>query len=54
MITINTEKQLVRVDDWSSIIEWASFIDDLDPKQHELKAIIGRYAFLDKLLSVSS
>lgn len=49
MITINTEKQLVRVDDWASIIERAGFTDNLDPKQHELKAIIGRYAFKDKL-----
>lgn len=49
MITINTEKQLVRVDDWATIVERAGFTDNLDPKQHELKAIIGRYAFKDKL-----
>ncbi|WP_247538595.1 hypothetical protein [Ralstonia pseudosolanacearum] len=49
MITINTEKQLIRVDDWATVIERAGFTDDLDPKQHELKAIIGRYAFKDKL-----
>ncbi|MDB0573904.1 hypothetical protein LBW59_24490 [Ralstonia solanacearum] len=49
MITINTEKQLIRVDDWATLVERAGFTDDLDPKQHELKAIIGRYAFKDKL-----
>lgn len=49
MITINTEKQLIRVDDWSTIVERAGFTGDLDPKQHELKEIIGRYVFKDKL-----
>ena len=49
LITINTDKQLIRVDTWDEIIERAGFTSDLDPKQHELKAIIGRYAFLDKL-----
>jgi len=49
LITINTEKQLVRVADWTDIMERAGFTDDLDPNQHELKSIIGRYAFKDKL-----
>lgn len=49
MITINTEKQLIRVNGWDAILERAGFTGDLDPKQHELKAIIGRYAFKDKL-----
>ncbi|KVD48691.1 hypothetical protein WS61_07710 [Burkholderia sp. ABCPW 11] len=49
MITINTEKQLIRVDDWSTIVERAGFTNNLDPKQHELKEIIGRYVFKDKL-----
>ncbi len=49
LITINTEKQLIRVDDWATIIERAGFTDNLNPKQHELKVIIGRYAFKDKL-----
>jgi hypothetical protein len=49
LITINTDKQLIRVDTWDAIMERAGFTDDLDPKQHELKAIIGRYAFRDKL-----
>lgn len=49
MITINTDKQLIRVDSWDAILERPGFTLDLDPKQHELKAIIGRYAFLDKL-----
>ncbi|MEF9443407.1 hypothetical protein OWT26_25875 [Burkholderia sp. 1A5] len=49
LITINTDKQLIRVDTWDAILERAGFTNDLDPKQHELKAIIGRYAFRDKL-----
>lgn len=48
MITINTEKQLVRIDSWEQVLERPGFNDNLDPTKHELKAIIGRYAFKDK------
>ena len=49
MITINTDKQLVRVDSWEEIVQRPGFSDSLDPTQHELQAIIGRYAFKDTL-----
>lgn len=50
MITINTEKQLVRIDSWEQVLERPGFNGNLDPTKHELKAIIGRYVFKDKLL----
>lgn len=48
MITINTDKQLVRIDSWDEILQRPGFNDNLDPSKHELQAIIGRYAFKDK------
>lgn len=49
MITLNTEKGLVKVEDWGEIIERAGFKESLDPSEHELKEIIGRYDFKDKI-----
>ncbi|UIF85830.1 hypothetical protein [Cupriavidus sp. UYPR2.512] len=50
MITINTDKQLVRIDSWEQVLERPGFNDNLNPAQHELRAIIGRYVFKDKIL----
>ena len=49
MITLNSERGLVQVDDWAQIESRPGFIKDLDPSQHVLKAIIGRYVFPDKI-----
>ena len=49
MITINTDKGLVKVSSWEEIVERAGFTDNLNPKEHELRAIIGRYMFGDKV-----
>lgn len=49
MITINTDKELVKVASWDHVTGRPSFRDNLDPKQHELGSIIGRYLFGDKI-----
>lgn len=47
MITLNADKQLVRVTSLEDIHERPGFTSSLDPARHELKAILGRYAFRD-------
>lgn len=47
MITLNTDKGLVRIDSWEDIISRPGFVIDLDPVTIELKAIIGSYLFRD-------
>lgn len=49
MITLNSDKGLVQVEDWADIMTRPGFIKDLDPTAHKLKAIIGRYAFSEKI-----
>ena len=49
MIAINTSKGLVRVESWDDVLARVGFSDDLNPKEHELGAIIGRYIFGDKV-----
>jgi hypothetical protein len=49
MITLNTDKGLVKVDGWDDVIGRPGFRGDLDPKKHELGSIIGRYLFGDKV-----
>ncbi|MFC6523078.1 hypothetical protein ACFQAT_28340 [Undibacterium arcticum] len=43
MITINTNKSVVRLDGWDDLIGRAGFSTNLDPAEHDLDAIIGRY-----------
>lgn len=47
MITLNTEKGLVRIESWEDVIERPGFVIDLDPSTIELKEIIGSYLFKD-------
>lgn len=47
MITLNTEKGLVRIETWDDVIQRPGFVIDLDPNTIELKAIIGSYLFKD-------
>ena len=47
MITLNTEKGLVRIDLWVEVIERPGFVANLDPDTAELEAIIGSYQFKD-------
>jgi hypothetical protein len=47
MITINTSKGPFKVESWDSLLERPGFIVDLDPKKHQLDAVIGSYVFGD-------
>lgn len=49
MITLNAEKGLVRIEEWSEILERPGFIQSLDPSRHKLKEIIGRYVSKDRV-----
>ena len=47
MITLNTEKGLVRIESWEEITDRPGFVANLDPATVELEAIIGSYLFKD-------
>ncbi|WP_376695954.1 hypothetical protein [Wenzhouxiangella sp. EGI_FJ10305] len=47
MITLNTEKGLVRIDSWEGVLSRPGFTVDIDPNSVELKEIIGSYKFKD-------
>jgi len=47
MITINSDKGPFKVGSWEEVLQRPGFTVDLDPKQHELKSVIGRYVFGD-------
>jgi hypothetical protein len=49
MITLNSEKGLVQVENWEDIRSRPGFTVELNPKEHKLKAIIGRYVFKDEI-----
>jgi hypothetical protein len=44
MITLNQDKELVRVSAWEDIAHRPGFTAPLDPAAHKLKGIIGQYA----------
>jgi hypothetical protein len=45
VITINTDKGLVNVSTWEDILERPAFRVGINPDEHELKSILGRYVF---------
>ncbi len=45
MITLNTDKGLVKIECWEDIISRPGFDNDLDPKESQLETIIGSYGF---------
>ncbi|MFM4831267.1 hypothetical protein [Aeromonas media] len=47
MITLNSERGFVKVENWEDIETLPGFTTNLDPKEHELNQIIGRYIFKD-------
>ncbi|WOD14376.1 hypothetical protein [Paraburkholderia kirstenboschensis] len=47
MITLNGDKELIRVENWEAIEARPDFDGQLDPAAHELAAIIGSYLFSD-------
>lgn len=49
MITINTNKGLVKVELWEDIESRPGFVKDLSPADEKLDSIIGRYIFKEKI-----
>jgi hypothetical protein len=49
MITINTEKGLVKVESWEDVESLPGFVKNLNPTNQKLDAIIGRYIFKEKI-----
>lgn len=47
MITINTAKGPFKVESWEDVLNRPGFTPDLDPNQHKLDSVIGRYVFGD-------
>lgn len=49
MITLNNEQGLITIQSWDDIVSLPGFILDMNPSEHQLEAIIGRYTFMDKV-----
>ena len=49
MITLNTDQGLVNIECWEDVTAQPGFVNDLNPHEHQLDAIIGRYMFRDKV-----
>ncbi|MDP2028473.1 MAG: hypothetical protein Q8K12_02420 [Thiobacillus sp.] len=49
MITLNSEQGLITVESWDDIQSRPGFVTDLNPSNHILDSIIGRYMFRDKI-----
>lgn len=49
MITLNGEKGLIRVESWDDIESRPGFVADMNPVEHRLDTIIGRYIFRDRI-----
>lgn len=49
MITLNSEQGWISVENWEDIKSLPGFVPDLNPSDHKLDSIIGRYLFKDKI-----
>ena len=49
MITLTSERGLVDVQTWEEVLQLPGFRKDVDPSEHKLDSIIGRYMFRDKI-----
>lgn len=49
MITLNSEQGLINIENWEDIESLPGFVPDLNPAEHKLDAIKGRYMFKDKI-----
>lgn len=49
MITLNSEQGLINVENWEDIELRPGFVTDLNPSDHQLESIIGRYLFKEKI-----
>lgn len=47
MITLKTDTALVDIDNWQEILDRVQFRKKIDPTEHKLEAIIGRYVEKD-------
>ncbi|MEZ0154718.1 MAG: hypothetical protein AB9Q22_07430 [Candidatus Reddybacter sp.] len=47
MITLNSERGFVKIENWEDVETLPGFTTNLNPKEHELNEIIGRYIFKD-------
>ena len=47
VITLSEDDKLIRVANWEDILGRPRYTQDLDPKQHKLQSILGRYIFKD-------
>lgn len=47
MITLNTERGLVRIDTWEDVESQPGFTQEINPKEVQLDTIIGRYRLPD-------
>lgn len=49
MITLNSKLGLVDIASWEDVLQLPGFRKDVDPAEHQLDAIIGRYLFSEKV-----
>lgn len=49
MIVLNTAKELTHIEKWEDVTSRVDYREDVDPKQHELESIIGRYVIPEKV-----
>lgn len=49
MITISTNKGLVKISSWEDVLHRPHFVSDLNPHEHELDTILGKYVFSDRV-----
>jgi hypothetical protein len=49
VITLNSEQGLINVESWEDIENRPGFITNLNPSEHQLESIIGRYLFKEKI-----
>lgn len=48
MIILNTERGFIEIESWDDIKSEVAFLENLDPSKHELKSVVGFYAFKEK------
>lgn len=49
MITLNTDKGIVKIETWDEVIERPGYVSNLDSTTEKLKEIIGNYVFKEKV-----
>jgi hypothetical protein len=49
LITLSSEQGLINTENWDDVVSRPGYRTDLNPADHELDSIIGRYALADKI-----